>query len=84
MAFSAAETAACRRLIDLALDEDLGKAGDLTSQAVIPADLTGQAAFVARETGVVGGLPAAALVAEAINGTLRFQPLKEDGELVPR
>jgi len=82
MAFSAAETAACRRLIDLALDEDLGKAGDLTSQAVIPADLTGQAAFVARETGVVGGLPAAALVAEAINGTLRFQPLKEDGELV--
>ena len=45
--FSPAESAACKRLIDLALDEDLGsddaggRVGDATSQAVIPADLPG-------------------------------------------
>ena len=42
--FSAAETDACRRLVDLALEEDLGADGDLTSQAVIPPDLPGRAA----------------------------------------
>src|SRR5262249_50884361 len=34
--FSAAETEACRRLVELALAEDLGSAGDITSQAIIP------------------------------------------------
>src|SRR5438309_886686 len=57
--FSAAETAACKRLIDLALDEDLGsddaggRVGDATSQAVIPADLPGRAVFIARADSVL-------------------------------
>jgi nicotinate-nucleotide pyrophosphorylase (carboxylating) len=37
--FTAAETAACSRLIALALEEDLDTTGDLTSQAVIPEGL---------------------------------------------
>ena len=44
--FTAAETTACRRLLDLALEEDLGANGDLTSQAVIPPELPGRAALV--------------------------------------
>src|SRR5437764_3285 len=52
-ALTPAETAAARRLIDLALAEDLGAAGDRTSQATIPPDLPGRAAFVARAPGVV-------------------------------
>jgi nicotinate-nucleotide pyrophosphorylase (carboxylating) len=57
--FTAAEADACNRLLELALQEDLGANGDLTSQAVIPAELPGRAALVARSAGVVAGLPAA-------------------------
>jgi nicotinate-nucleotide pyrophosphorylase (carboxylating) len=80
--FSPAETVACRRLLELALEEDLGSAGDLTSQTVIPADLRGQAAFVVREPGVVAGLPAAALVFATLGGGLTFTPLVADGTAV--
>ena len=61
MSFTPSETIACRRLVELALQEDVG-AGDLTSQAVIPPTLEGRAVFVARAAGVPAGLPAAALV----------------------
>jgi nicotinate-nucleotide pyrophosphorylase (carboxylating) len=77
--FTAAENVACRRLLELALEEDLGSRGDLTSQAVIPPDLEGRAAFVARSSGVVAGLPAVAMVVAAIDNRLRFEPLVLDG-----
>jgi len=84
MTFSAPETKACRRLIELALEEDLGSAGDLTSQAIIPAELTGKAAFVARAAGVLAGLQAAEMVVAAVDPELSFHPLLEDGaSLVP-
>lgn len=44
------------RLLDLALDEDLGPAGDVTSQALVPADLTGTAELWAKEPMVLSGL----------------------------
>ena len=77
--FSAAETTACRRLLDLALEEDLGANGDLTSLAVIPPDLLGRAAVVARAVGVVAGLPAAAQTFALIDPTLGFQTRVADG-----
>jgi nicotinate-nucleotide pyrophosphorylase (carboxylating) len=77
--FTAAETAACRRLLELALQEDLNDIGDLTSQAVIPEDLQGQAAFVARVHGVCAGLPAAALVFAAVDPRVVLQPAVQDG-----
>jgi nicotinate-nucleotide pyrophosphorylase (carboxylating) len=77
--FSESETSACRSLIELALREDLGQVGDLTSQAVMPADLHGQAVFVARASGALAGLPAAALVVQAVDARLRFEPLLQDG-----
>ena len=79
MPFSNEETEACRRLIALALEEDLGCAGDITSQAVIPADLQAATVFVARAPGVLAGLPAVALVAEAVDPALRLKPLVADG-----
>jgi nicotinate-nucleotide pyrophosphorylase (carboxylating) len=39
-----------------ALLEDLGRAGDITSDAVIPADVKAHVALVAREPGVIAGL----------------------------
>jgi nicotinate-nucleotide pyrophosphorylase (carboxylating) len=39
-----------------ALREDLGRAGDLTTDAIVPADAQGTGRIVAREPGVVSGL----------------------------
>ncbi len=72
----------CRRLVQLALDEDLKPAGDITSQAVIPADLWGKAAFVARSPGVIAGLPAVALVLAAVEERLNFELAISDGTSV--
>jgi nicotinate-nucleotide pyrophosphorylase (carboxylating) len=81
--FSAAETACCRRVIELALEEDLGSAGDLTSRTIIPKDLAGRAVFVARAAGVVAGLPAVEMVLQTIHAPLlKFETLIGDGTRV--
>jgi len=82
--FSTVETAACQSLVDLAVREDLGISGDRTTMALVPADADGAAVFVARSTGVLAGLPAAALVAEVFDPNLSFHPLRSDGETVHR
>lgn len=48
-------------VVRAALLEDLGRAGDLTTQATVPAEARGQVALVARDPGVVAGLDAALL-----------------------
>ena len=78
-AFSLAEAAACRALVDLALAEDLGTTGDRTSFATIPAAAMGTAAFVARLPGVVAGLPAAAMVCQVVDSALTFTAAVPDG-----
>ena len=83
MSFSEAESAACRRLVELALEEDLGDIGDITSRAFIPPKLEGRAVFVARAPGVVAGLPAAQLVFQTAHTPLvKFECLVEDGARV--
>jgi nicotinate-nucleotide pyrophosphorylase (carboxylating) len=77
--FSPVETEACQRLVTLALCEDLGSAGDITSQAIIPESLQARVVFVARSAGVLAGLPAAAMVIAAVNPRLAFEPLQADG-----
>jgi nicotinate-nucleotide pyrophosphorylase (carboxylating) len=44
-------------LLDAALAEDLGRAGDLTSRAVVGESATARGRIVARRAGVVAGLP---------------------------
>src|SRR5262249_27689427 len=86
--FSPAESTACQRLIELALPEDLGasesgaRRGDVTSLAVIPADMQGQASFVARVAGVQAGMSAVKLVLRAVDAGLRLDTVKEDGDKV--
>ena len=82
--FDPDEEAACRRLVDLALAEDLGATGDRTSRALIAADQPGKAVFVARTPGVVAGLPAAALVCATVDARLVFTPAVGDGTTVDR
>jgi nicotinate-nucleotide pyrophosphorylase (carboxylating) len=79
MSFTPAEALCCRRLATLALEEDLGNVGDLTSQAVIPADLAGRAVLVARAPGVLAGLGAAEITFGLVDPAVAFAPLLEDG-----
>jgi nicotinate-nucleotide pyrophosphorylase (carboxylating) len=79
--FSPAETAACCRLVDLALAEDLGPrfpVRDITSFALIHPCARGQAVFVARQRGVLAGLPAVTLVLGAVDPELTLEPRVED------
>jgi nicotinate-nucleotide pyrophosphorylase (carboxylating) len=62
-----------------ALAEDLGAAGDITTEAIVPADAQGEAAVVARQTGVVAGLNLAEAAFKALDPDARFKRLVEDG-----
>ena len=66
------------RLIDLALEEDLGT-GDVTTQALIPPDLMGEAHIRAKQDLVVAGLPLAARVFRQVDANLIFEPQVEEG-----
>lgn len=54
-----------------ALAEDLGRAGDITSAAVIPEAATASARIVARRAGVVAGLDVAAAVFRIVDPSIR-------------
>jgi nicotinate-nucleotide pyrophosphorylase (carboxylating) len=82
MSFTATETAACRRLVELALDEDLNSVGDLTSQSVIPSEMRGRAFFRSRVPAVIAGLPAAEMVLSVVDPALDFRTSCEDGTSV--
>jgi nicotinate-nucleotide pyrophosphorylase (carboxylating) len=62
-----------------ALLEDLGRAGDLTTDAIVPRDLKTRTVMAARQEGVVAGLDLAALAFRLIDPAIRFQPMIEDG-----
>jgi nicotinate-nucleotide pyrophosphorylase (carboxylating) len=80
--FNGAETEACGRLVQLALDEDLGTGEDVTSVATIPCEQTGEAVLVARQGGVVAGIAATLLVANRIDSLLFVDVLVPDGRTV--
>lgn len=65
-----------------ALAEDLGLAGDLTSQATIPVSAVATATLSAREPGVIAGLPLALEVFRQLGGGVDFDPQVEDGTFV--
>ena len=65
-----------------ALLEDLGRAGDLSTQATIDPETIATGLFVARDAGVVCGLPHAALAFEALDSRLLFEQKLSDGDLV--
>ncbi len=68
--------------IRAALAEDLGRAGDLTAQACVPADARLSVVFAARRGGVVAGLDCARLALAELDPTITFEPLSWDGQIV--
>jgi nicotinate-nucleotide pyrophosphorylase (carboxylating) len=65
-----------------ALAEDLGRAGDVTTQATIPAGATAKAVVAAREAGVVAGLPVAEAAFRLLDPGVAFEVWVEDGAAV--
>lgn len=75
-----AEIAAANTLIELAFAEDLGDpADDLTSRLTIPEDAVGQVQLVAREGGVIAGLPILSLVFERLDSRVAVETRLADG-----
>jgi len=70
--------AALRRLVDQAIDEDLGR-GDITTDLLVPANLQARGVFRSRAAGVVAGLEVSAMVYEVLDATLCFTALAADG-----
>lgn len=68
-------------LVRTALLEDVG-AGDVTTESCLPADLAAQAQIVAREPGVVAGLPLVEAVFAELDRRLKFTPLVGEGNVV--
>lgn len=66
-------------LVRMALLEDLGRAGDLTTDAIVPMDHRIAASMVAREHGVVAGLDLARLAFQLIDPAIEMQLLRPDG-----
>ena len=70
-----------KHLIELALSEDIG-CGDVTSRLLLRDDPSGRAVIVAKQDGVLAGLPVARMVFRAVNPRLVFRMLKRDGERI--
>jgi nicotinate-nucleotide pyrophosphorylase (carboxylating) len=74
-------TPAVMQLVDLALEEDVGR-GDVTSQAVIDPASTAVAHLVARQGLVLAGLDLATVVFRRLDARITVEALAADGEEV--
>ena len=69
-------------IVRAALLEDLGRAGDITTDAVVPAGHVSRLVLAARQDGVVAGLDCARLAFRLLNPDVRFTPVVADGSRV--
>ena len=63
-----------------ALEEDLGRAGDITSAATIPEGTQARAKLAARKPGVLAGLACAAEAFRLLDPAVEFRAKKRDGD----
>jgi nicotinate-nucleotide pyrophosphorylase (carboxylating) len=68
--------------VQRALSEDLGRAGDITSTATIPETTHARAIMVARQAGVVAGLPLAVAILQRLSPDLAIEAHARDGTAV--
>jgi len=80
--FGEPERAAAARLVNLALAEDLGERGDVTTRLTIPAVSQGTVRLVVREPGVMAGLPIVRQVFDALGGDVQISEQCRDGDVV--
>ncbi|MCA1453338.1 carboxylating nicotinate-nucleotide diphosphorylase [Bradyrhizobium sp. BRP22] len=69
-------------LVRTALLEDLGRAGDITADAIVPADQRAALGLRARQPGVVAGLDVARCAFQTISPAIRIEIERPDGSVV--
>lgn len=69
------------KLIDLAIDEDIGD-GDHSSLGAIPPNQKGRARLLVKDFGVICGIDLAAHIFNRLDSTLVFESLIEEGSVV--
>jgi nicotinate-nucleotide pyrophosphorylase (carboxylating) len=85
MAYSTEVTrAAAREAAKIALAEDLGAAGDITSAAMIPQKAAAKGAYVYNEAAVVAGVVVLEEVCRQVSSGILIEVLKGDGEEVAK
>lgn len=70
------------RAVRNALEEDLGRAGDITTDYVVPAETRAQARIAARASGVVSGLDAARAAFRMVDPELMIGIERRDGDAI--
>ena len=70
--------------VNRALDEDLGRAGDVTSMATIPETTPARAIMVARQAGVIAGLPLAVATFRKLSPEIGIDAHVRDGAAVEK
>jgi nicotinate-nucleotide pyrophosphorylase (carboxylating) len=68
--------------VNRALAEDFGRAGDITSTATVPADLSGRAVVAARAAGVISGLPLLETAFRRLDANVKLTAHVSDGVAV--
>ena len=68
-------------IIEHALAEDVGS-GDITSDAILPADMTCRGKIVCKQDGVVAGMPVVRRVFEIVDDRIQFDAKTRDGDKV--
>ncbi|NIP30767.1 MAG: carboxylating nicotinate-nucleotide diphosphorylase [Candidatus Dadabacteria bacterium] len=69
------------KIIDNALREDVGD-GDITTEALFDRSISCHAVIRSKEDGILCGLPVAQLVFERLDGSLKWNENKKDGDLL--
>lgn len=73
-----------KEIIKLALAEDQGDRGDVTSKATIPGDMEVEAFFLAKENGIVAGIALAEMVFSEVDPSLKVEWAIKDGDSVQK
>ena len=69
-------------IVRTALLEDLGRAGDITADAIVPADKPSALVLRARQPGVVAGLDIARCAFQLVSPSIELQAERPDGSVV--
>ena len=67
-------------LVRAALVEDLGRAGDITTDAIVPAEARAETALMARQKGVLAGLDLALIAFRLVDPAIKARLERHDGD----
>jgi len=71
------------KVVRAALEEDSGRAGDITSNACIPEGTQARAVLAPRKPGTISGLSVAEAAFKLTDPTIKYEYLPKDGDEIP-